>query len=175
GYRFTGGPTVGEYAGDKAEIPTSGAIGTELVEATAKRFAGGWDFDRAFADFGSAGFMETVVRKGTDDYRLKTEAYVAAQLAAAATPIAAQPSLIAALATLGAQASVLGSDLSFVQFAPDVWAQFVQLPDTEVPWWLRAQGRVNLGTVDGNAGGISFAVNPGLTAGTILAGDRRAA
>ncbi|PCE13992.1 hypothetical protein AUC47_04915 [Microbacterium sp. SZ1] len=175
GYRFTGTPTVSEYAGNKQPIPGGGDIGTELVEATAQRFAGGWDFDRAFTDFGATGIMETVVRKGTDDYRRRTEEYVAAQLAAEATVIAEQPSLIAALATIGAQASVLGTDLSFVQFAPDVWAQFVQLPDTEVPWWLRAQGRINLSTVDGNAGGITFAANPGLPAGTILAGDRSAA
>lgn len=175
GYRFTSDPTVGEYAGEKTAIPTSDPITTELVEATAKRFAGGWDFDRAFVDLGAAGFMETVVRKGTDDYKRKTEAYVAGLLAAAATPVAGQTSLIGALAAIGAQAATLGSDLSFVQFAPDVWAEFVALPDTEVPWWLRAQGRVNLSTVDGNAGGITFAVNPGLAAGTVLAGDRRAA
>ena len=56
----------------------------------------------------------------------------------------------------------------------DYWAQFVNMKATDAPFWLQAQGGVDLGTAGGNAGGLSFRLNSNLPAGTVIAGDRRA-
>ncbi len=164
---------MNEYAGSKAAVPASAKIKTEPAEWAAKRWAGGWDVDRAYFDFGDREFIQVTLAAAYDDYLQQTEAaLVAAMLAAGAAVAATDP--IDVLTKLGAQAAELGSSISKIQFAPDIWAQFVTLNSAEVPWWLRNQGSINLGTVDGNAGNLSFNVNHELPAGKVLAHDKRA-
>ncbi|WP_220084522.1 hypothetical protein, partial [Cellulosimicrobium sp. I38E] len=167
---------IGEYAGDKAAIHGAGTFTTVPATADAQRWAGGNDIDRAFIDLGSAQFLQDWFVAATDEYKQKSEAYAAAIALAAATVVTPAPATVtSALAQLGVRAATLGSNLSFITFAADVWAEFVELPSDAVPWWLKAQGAINLGTVSGNAGGLSFDVEPSLPAGAILAGDSRAA
>ncbi|MDN5666939.1 MAG: HK97 family phage prohead protease [Renibacterium salmoninarum] len=165
---------VDKYAGNKTAIP-SGNVKTKPIDTTAQRFAGGWDIDRAYIDLGEPGFIETVYRKAVDEYKQKTESYVSTELKAKATAVPEQASITAALTELGVRAAGLGANLSFIQFDPLSWAEFVALKADQVPWWLRQQGQVNLGTVSGSAGGMSFSVNRELDARQMMAGDRRAA
>lgn len=167
---------IAEYEGDKAAIHGAGTFTTVPASADAQRWAGGNDIDRAFIDLGSAQFLQDWFVAATDEYKQKSEAYAAAIALAAATVVTPAPATVtSALAQLGVRAATLGSNLSFITFAADVWAEFVELPADAVPWWLKAQGAINLGTVSGNAGGLSFDVEPSLPAGAILAGDSRAA
>jgi HK97 family phage prohead protease len=170
----TAGPEVREYAGNKALIH-SNRWETRPARGKAYRNAGGWDFDRAYVDFGVAGFIVSVLRKATDDSRSDAERYVLERLLEAATVVAPQTSVTGALATLGTQAAGLGARIDYVSMAADVWGDFVNLSADEVPWWLQRQGELNLGTTSGNAGGIGFSVNPELASGAIIAGDRRGA
>lgn len=175
GYRrvYPATPLVADYAGSKAPIPTSGKVTTEPADWTAKRKAGGWDIDRVFVDFGDEAFIQMTLSAAYDDYLQQTEAeLVAAMLAAGVEATGAD--VLEMLAGVGSSAATLGSAISKIQFAPDLWSQFVSLNSAEVPWWLRNQGSINLGTVEGNAGNLAFNVNPELPAGQMLAHDRRA-
>lgn len=169
-------PTVSDYVGALAEIPAGGTLKTVPVEATVVRRAGGWEIDRAYVDLGSKDFLATVFAAATDDVKRKAEAYVRSQLLAAAAASTADPAadFPAILAALGADAVTLGSNLSIIAMSPDVWLKFAALKESDVPWWLRNQGTIDLGTTDGNAGGLKFVTSPDLAAGTILAADSRA-
>lgn len=175
GYRRAFTNLIDEYAGDKAAIHGAGTFATTPAEAEAQRWAGGNDIDRAFIDLGSEQFLQDWFRAAVDEYRLASEAYVLTEMLAAATAVAGAESVTQALALIGAAAAGHASNLSFVTFSAAAWQTFVNLPASEVPWWLQRQGEVNLGTVSGNAGGISFSVNPALTGNQVLAGDRRSA
>lgn len=178
GYRLvypTAAPDlINEYAGGKAPVPASGKVTTAPAEATATRYAGGWDVDRAFFDFNDGGFVRATLQAAYDEYLRKTEASVVEAMLAAATAVTAAD-VVSILAAIGQRAAELGSSITKIQFAPDLWADFVNLKTADVPWWLQKQGAVNLGTTEGNAGGLSFNVNPNIPAGQILAHDRRAA
>lgn len=174
GWRWATKPQVGAYTGNKTEIPT-GAITTEPAEADAKRLAGGWDIDRIYLDLGDGSFIQSVFNAATIDVKRKLEAALATELKAKASTVAASATLTEALGKLGTVAGQLGSSLNLIAMAPDVWAKFTALKDSEVPWWLQKQGEINLGTTSGSAGGLRFTVNHGLSAGQVLALDRRAA
>lgn len=72
GWRWTTRPTVDDYLGDKAEIPTNTPV-TEAVELTAKRIAGGHDIDRAYFDFNDREFIESYFRAMTESYAMVTD------------------------------------------------------------------------------------------------------
>lgn len=166
-------PLINNYSGSKAPVPTSGKVKTKPKNWTAKRKAGGWDIDRIYVDFNDEAFIQVTLKAAYDDYLVQTEAeLVAAMVAAGVATTGAD--VLELLATVGGNAAALGSAISKIQFAPDLWQQFVSLNSAEVPWWLRNQGSINLGTTEGNAGGLAFNVNPGLGAGQMLAHDRRA-
>ncbi|MEV7972861.1 hypothetical protein [Cellulomonas sp. NPDC089187] len=76
-------PTVGDYAGNGAEVPT-GPVETELVEETAARLAGGWAVDRIHRDFPNPEFWNAFFRAANEDYARKLDAKVLAFLTAAA-------------------------------------------------------------------------------------------
>lgn len=174
GFRWADTPEVEKYAGNKAAVP-SGPVTRAPFEKSAQRFAGGWDIDRAFIDLpGGEDFITEVFRKAVDDYRMKSEAYVVEQLLAEGTGITSGGSVTAILTDLGVRFAGLGGNLNFIQMSTDYWTEFVNLGAANVPFWLQNQGTIDLGTVGGNAGGLSFRANPNLPAGTIVAGDRRA-
>lgn len=174
GWRWKTRPTVDTYAGNKTEIPSS-TMETEAIEATVNRIAGGWDIDRIYVDLGDPDLIEAMWSAAVEDYALKTEAAVATALVAAATDINVSNTLPAALVSLGKEAAGHGSSLSFVAFGVDVWAAFTALKRDEVPWWLGGGDAVNLSTTTATVNGLRLFVDPSLAAGTILAGDKRAA
>ncbi|MDK8450895.1 hypothetical protein [Corynebacterium mastitidis] len=100
GFRWTKKPEVGDYAGDKAEIPT-GTVATEPVEVTASRMAAGHDIDRAYFDFHETEFLQAFFRARANDYAIKTDEKAAKFLVASAktgTTIEAEPDLLHAAA-----------------------------------------------------------------------------
>ena len=178
GFRKVVDPSlVNKYGFNKGEVPASGKVKTVPVETDAMGYAGGWDVDRRFVDLGDGSYIQSVLEAATDDYKEDTEADAVAAMLAAATVVTLDPGAgaVAALTELGVRAAGLGSSISKIQFAPDVWAEFVSLAPNDVPWWLQKQGEVRLGETGGNAGGMSFNVNQELPAGTILGHDSRAA
>ena len=174
GWRWEVRPVVGDYAGDKAEIPTNSP---KIVpaEAPVTRTAGGWDVDRIFVDLGDASLIEALWTAAVEDYRAKTEAKASSALLAAATALPASGSLPSALVALGSAASAIGAAISGVGVAGDVWSGLAALTRDEVPWWLGGGDSISLGTTSGSIGSTRFWVDPALAAGTVLAADSRAA
>ena len=173
-YDLTVRPKVDPYAGDKAAISSRGGLKTIPVQADVVRRAGGWDIDRALVDLGSRDFISSLLKAATDDYKLETEAWLVDQLLAAATEVTAGATFAGTLAGLGVAAVQLGANLSTIQMATDQWLEFAELTDAQIPWWLKNQGELNLGTTEGSAGKLRFSANPDLPAGVILAADNRA-
>lgn len=174
GYQWGVKPTVPSYAGNKAAIHSEVLTWVPVSEEPV-RFAGGWDIDRKFIDLGRAGLIADTFRLATDDYKKQTEAYVEATVLAAATAVAAYADTIALLNGLGALALATGFHLDFVQLSATVFSEFINIPEDEVPWWLRNQGIVSLTDQTAKAGGIEFSVGQQLSARQWLAGDKRAA
>ncbi|WP_445439989.1 phage major capsid protein [Corynebacterium argentoratense] len=80
GWRWTTKPTVDDYAGDKAEIPTN-TPATEAVNLTVKRLAGGHDIDRAYFDFNDVEFIRAYFQAMSESYAIKTDTIAAKFLA----------------------------------------------------------------------------------------------
>lgn len=100
GWRWKQRPSVEDYAGDKAEIPT-GPVSTEAVEVAAKRLAVGHDIDRAYFDFNEKEFLSSYFAACAEDYALKSDTRAAEFIIAAAgtgTKITAEPDLLHAAA-----------------------------------------------------------------------------
>lgn len=96
GWRWVTKPAVGDYAGDKADIP-SNLIATEPSEWAAFRLAGGWDIDRIFFDLPDSGFIKSFFEAVREDIAfkrdMKVKDYILAQAVAAG---ASQTSLLKA-------------------------------------------------------------------------------
>ncbi|ASR83514.1 major capsid and protease fusion protein [Arthrobacter phage Laila] len=167
-------PKVGRYAGNKTEVP-SNPLKTVPAESDAQDFAAGWDVARKYIDLGAADFIESVFRGATADYRLQTEIWFGEQILAEATEVAGVTTVLGALSQFNVEAARIGAKLSTIQFGVDAWEEFINLPESQVPWWLKAQGTVELDGMKGRAGGVSFSANLGLGAGQILGADKRAA
>ena len=138
GWKWQTMPVVGDYAGNKTPIPTSPAV---IVPATgtAERIAGGWDVDRIYEDF-NTGFIAALLEAATYDYGQKSRGEaLAAALEAAATDAGTVDTVEAGLIALASTLASAGATLSTVAMASDVFAAFLGMPVTEVPWWLTKQ------------------------------------
>lgn len=172
-------PTVPAYSGDKSDVHSE-ELGWIPKSVSPTRFAGGWDIDRKFVDLGRTGMIQKAYEKAVEDYKRQTEAAVRTAVIAGATNVStAKADLITLLIDLGSLA--LGGttgqtafDLDFVHLAPALYSEFINLDEDSVPWWLKAQGKIDLGQSSGEAGGIKFVSNPGLATRQWLAGDSNA-
>jgi hypothetical protein len=86
GWEWTQRPEVGDWAGDKTQIPT-GTVATTEIEGTAQRIAGGWDIDRKFRDFGDTEFWTAFYAAQTESYARQTDQKAAAAIVAAAQDV----------------------------------------------------------------------------------------
>jgi phage head maturation protease len=86
GWEFTQRPEVGDWSGDKTEIPTN-EVATREIEATAARIAGGWDVDRKYRDFGDSQFWAAFYAAQTESYARLTDNKAAAAIVAAAQDV----------------------------------------------------------------------------------------
>ena len=87
-------PTVGLYAGGKAEIP-SAAVTTVPKDGVLQRIAGGHDIDRKFRDFGNSEFWAAYFDAMAESYAKVSDTYVRGQ-AVANIPAGAQRQHLAA-------------------------------------------------------------------------------
>lgn len=99
GWRWTTKPTVNDYKGDKAEIPTN-TPKTEAVTLEPKRLAGGHDIDRAFFDFDDREFIQSYFAAMTESYAIVSDDRAAAFLVSEAAKNTgdSQPDLLRAAA-----------------------------------------------------------------------------
>jgi HK97 family phage prohead protease len=171
---LTNRPKMGRYVGNKTDVP-SNPLRTVPAESDAQDFAAGWDVARKYIDLGAADYIESVFRGATADYRLQTEMWFGEQVLAAATEVIGVTTVLGALNQFSVEASKIGARLSTIQFGTDAWEEFINLPEAQVPWWLKQQGSIELDGLKGRAGGLTFGANLGLGAGQILGADKRAA
>ncbi|KAF0258767.1 Phage capsid family protein [Clavibacter michiganensis subsp. michiganensis] len=175
GYRFKVKPQVSEWAGNKADIPTNTPT-TENVEWALTRFAGGWDIAREFIDFGETAVIEAFLRLAADDYAMKSDAKVLADVLGAATKSAVGdvPSTTSdAMAKIvrGALRVVTANALpSFALVAPDVFEELMFTKETEKLAYLTVTAGLQEGALE------SFRVVPhaGIAAGNVLVGAKEA-
>ena len=175
GWKWGVRPEVEDYAGNKAPIPTN-EVTILPATGTAGRIAGGWDVDRIFTDLGSPDFIESMFGAAAQDYAIKSEAKLAADVLAGASVAPGAPTtLVEALTSVVSALTSVGAAVSFVAMAADLWVTFISLPASEVPWWLQAQGTIDLAQETTTVAGVHIFVDVSLPAGTVIGGDRRAA
>lgn len=171
-------PEVAAYSGNKAAVP-SNQPKRKWIETSVQRFAGGWDVDRVFVDLpGGTDEIADIFTEATRDYAAKSEAYVSTTVLAGATELDPSATVIDALTLIGqhfaSPASGRGARITTVQLGADAWSELLSMTADQAPWWMQRLGQINLGTSEGEAGGIRFALNYDLDGGVVLAGDRRA-
>lgn len=175
GWAWNARPQVDTYAGNKAEVPSNAAT-TKAVEASVSRMAGGWDIDRIFVDLADGAMLEEIVRMAIEDYADKINRNARAALIDAATTVdTAGLDLSGVLNAVGTSAVGVGARVDYLALASDVWSSFANLTSLEVPWWLKQGDGVSIGQQNGAVGGVNLWVDPELTAGQWVAGDKRAA
>lgn len=175
GYAWATRATVAAYTGNKTAIP-SGTVSTVPVTATAKRLAGGWDVDRVFLDLGDGSMIREIIEQAIDDYKDKCNAAARTALLAAATPLTSTGMTVdEVLVALGSAATAIGAKLDYLAIAPDLWSAFASLTRDQVPWWLNTTEGIGIGQNSGNIGRINLWVDPDLSSGQWVAGDKRAA
>lgn len=167
-------PKVGKYTSDKKQVP-SNALATVPVEGEAQDFAAGWDIARKYFDLGDSAFIESILRMATDDYQRQTDLWFGQQVMAAATNAPDITSVLLALQKLPLKFAAIGAKMSGIQLGEAAYESLLKLSDSQVPWWLKNQGSLDLAQTKGVAASVRFEVNPGLEANQILAVDSRAA
>jgi hypothetical protein len=65
--------------------------------------------------------------------------------------------------------------VSFIALAPDVFADYLDITAAEAPWWLTGSSGVDLAGASANVNNLRVFESPAVPAGTLVAGDRRAA
>lgn len=176
GYRFDDKPEVAAWAGNKAAIPSNVPTVTPYnVEVQA--FAGGWDIDRRFFDFGQTAVIESLIRYAVDDYAKKSDNYALEQVLLEATsaavgtiPTDVAPALVKLVD--GALRIVQEDALpTFAVMAPDVYRELALIKERDILAFLSA----SLGLEAGNFAGFSVVPHAGLDEGQVLVGSREAA
>lgn len=176
GWRFVTTPVVGDYAGNKAAIPSNG-VTTEAVEATAARLAGGWDVDRIMVDFPNPEFWSAFFKAATDDYARKVDAKVLTHLTSVSVAATggAVPSGVAAGAVklVDGALELLDDDVvpSFAIMGSDLYREFLLTRKDETLEYLNAA----LGLEDGQLAGFRIVptADAALT-GKVLVGAKAA-
>jgi hypothetical protein len=84
GWKWGVRPTVDDYAGDKAAIPSNSPT-VVPASTTASRLAGGHDLDRKFKDFGDTEFLDAYLQAMGESYAVKSDAKALAFIIASAT------------------------------------------------------------------------------------------
>ena len=174
GWAWNARPKVADYAGNKAEIPTNN-VSTKLIEANAQRLAGGWDIDRAFVDLGDGAMVREILEMAVVDYKEKANAKARDAILAGGTAVKSTGmALDDILIDISGRAVSIGARIDYVAIAADVWATFAGLSKDAVPWWLSSGDGVALGSASGAIGSVKVFVDPALTSGQWVAGDKRA-
>jgi hypothetical protein len=175
GWRWGVKPQVGDYAGNKAEIPTNTPT-TIPSSYEAFRLAGGWDIDRKFFDFPNAAFIASFLAAARESYTMKLDFKVRDWMVANAvlpgsppgTPVTpSQTSILRAvrIATKHVKRNTKGQAASWVYLNDDDMDQLFDVTDDDVPAFLE------LFSIDPK----NFRSSADLAAGFVYAGAKQAA
>lgn len=143
GWRWGVKPVVGDYAGNKAEIPTN--TPTTLPSSyEAFRIAGGWDIDRKFFDFPNAAFIASFLAAARENYVKKLDFKVRDWMVAnavlpastPATPTQTQILKAVRIATKWAKRNTNGQPASFILMNDDDMDQLFDVAALDVPAFL---------------------------------------
>lgn len=169
GWRWTTPPAGGDYAGDKAAVP-SNAAATEAVEFVAERWAGAHDVDRAFVDFTVPGFWESYWAAMAASYSAWSDANAAAGLLAGATAVVPDgDGVVAALVKAALQVIPYGSPTYAILGA----TAFAELVERDPLAFLT--GNISLSTGDGNVAGLAIRASSAVGTSQVVVGVRQAA
>lgn len=173
GWRFATKPVMGDYAGNKAAIP-SGPVTTEPTSYEAARMAVGHDIDRKFYDFPNEGFLTSYVEAVRESWAMmlddKVHAYIVANAVAAlqadgVTPVSAPTVLTAAGKALRKVKRNTRARGTFVILSDDDFDTLMDINEHDVPAFL------DLFNIDPS----SFTSSPDLAPGKVIAGVKQAA
>lgn len=175
GWQWDVRPKPTKYKGDKAEVPTN-KVKTKPIEATAERWAGGWDIDRIFLDLGDPGFLAAFWNAAMQEYQTGSDEDVAAKIVSEATQGSASAGVIAGIATTAADLRKIGATLSHLFLSESLFDAYADLRQDEVPFWLaQATGSVSLKDAKADVADLKIEVDPLLADGQMLGFDNRAA
>lgn len=182
GFKFTTKPAGGDWAGNKAAVPSNTVV-VAPVTGTAARYAIGHDIAREFVDFPVAGFFEGYAAAVTEDYARWADGKVAAAAIAGATALAGDALTTlpgVAGGTIGSAASAIidgataiitaGSLPDFALVAPALWKQMSKMPKSNVIGYLNA----SLGLEEGALNGFVIRPSASVAAGKVLVGCKGA-
>jgi hypothetical protein len=160
-------------------VPT-GTVSTEPYEVKAERWAGGWDIDRAFVDFGDTAFLSAFWEAATDDYKNVSDADVAIKvmkLALANQTGAAAADVLSAITRIASRGRrIKGAQINRFVLAPNLFDQYAALTKEKVPFWLaNSVGGVDLQAGSITAGQITVTDDPDVPDNYIAGYDSRAA
>jgi hypothetical protein len=182
GFKWTTKPSGGDWAGNKAAVPSNTLV-VAAVTGAASRYAVGHDIAREFIDFPVPGFFESYASAVSEDYARWADGVVATAVTAGATTLAAD-----ALTTLpGPTGGTIGSAASaiidgatvlvnngvlpsFALLAPALWKQMAKMPATNVLGYLNAA----LGLGEGDLDGFVIRPSSSVATGKVLVGAKEA-
>lgn len=176
GWKFTTEPTVEEWAGNKAAVP-SGNVEVAKVSYPFQRFAGAWDIAREYVDFGVTEVIEAFLRKATENYKKKSDNWALAQLKAFATTavVGTLPSDVAPVVgkiVRGALRVIDGDAIpNYALIATDMYEQLLFTKKDDTLAYLE----IALGLEEGAAAGFKLVPEKRLAAGEVLVGATQAA
>jgi hypothetical protein len=179
GQKWVTKPSVDDYDGDKAAVPSNVP---ELVDAevAVERVAGAHDVDRALIDLGSPEWLAMYFEGQTESYRMKSNAKAIAKAWAEATALVDTDASPATFTTLleGVIAGVVdlanvGQGVEYVAMAPGLIAELLGITNLDAPAWFN--GSFQLGNQgDGGVGGTTWFTDPGIPAGGFILGQKSA-
>lgn len=164
---------VADWNGNKTELPT-GKFTTSRENWAAKMKAVGVDIDITLLEFGSEEVISDLYAQAVDSYIEQTETEMVTLLSAEATAVTGTTSAVAAVNKAAEVLGGIGARMSFVVCSADVYAKLVSLKVNDAPWWLSANGGVDLTGQKATLGNVTLTSDPELANGTILVGDSRA-
>lgn len=177
GFRWTTKPTGGDWAGNKANIPSNTPV-TAAATATAQFWAMGHDHAIEHRIFNTPGYFESYFKMGAEDYAAWSDAEVLATILAGATSVEADnPSGLtigagfSALIDGAAEVIAANATPTFAIVAPALWKSMLKTPESAIIGYLEASLKLESGSLDG----FQIRSHPSLATGNILVGAREAA
>ena len=167
-------PKVAKYSGDKTEVPTNKPK-TKPVTGTAERWAGGWDIDRIFFDLGDPSFLASFWTAAAAEYDIESDTDIAVQMLTAATDKGYSPTAIAAIAAIATDLRKIGARATSIFLAEDVFEEYSNLKQSDVPFWLANATGVSLADAEAQLADLKIEADVQLDLGDVVGFDRRAA
>lgn len=174
GFKWTALPTVGDYAGDLAEIPSTGATST-YYSTEASRLAGGVKVDRKYVDFGNTDTIASLLKGAATDYARKSDAKVISFLKSNAQVVTAGsvPAGVAAAAAKivdGALAMIDFATPSFAIVGTAAYRELLLSKEQDSLKYLES----SLGLEDGSLAGFKIIPSTDVAANEVIVGAREA-